>query len=781
MPYIIEENGIIEAASLDFMELSGFSKEEIINNSLVILWKDLLRVSLNPNTIIGQQETFIFTKSLEARLVYIKKYFLNASNTTIYTFEEKPELRLSSKFSYIDYLFTRGITGVAIYSAPDLILLKANQIYLNFLDKPFNEAKNSIGKDVYSIISGFKGSDVEKSWSNIFVTGEVFDIKEMPYIGYERGITYWNTTLVPIYEDGVMKYIIQTADEVTESVLNKKKLEEQARVIKQQKDELETIIHSMSDAVYIINSDGSIFLMNEESKRRFSDEYPTVFSEACKYTKYFFLDGSEIPSEQLPFHRALKGETVKNLKMIVRQQDKEYITQITAKPIFDETGKVSRAVVCSHDITDLVLKERILNEQKEELEVIVEGMSDALIITDSTGNILKINNEAKRQYYKIYETSGLGDTLKTTKYMDMYRIEIPRDEMPGFRALRGEKTKNRKLIMQRPDKEFIIDVNCTPIHDDKGDIKMVIACSRDVTDTVLNEQTVKLQQELLLKSEIEKREALEASIKLKDEFLYLITHEFKTPMAIVNSALQAINLICKADVTERVDKYLGIIKKNTNRQLRLVNNLLDITRMNSGAIRLNNCCFDIVFVTKSIVSSVELYSKQKGVNLAFESTIEKKEIYMDEEKFERILLNLLSNALKFTPKGKNINVHLSLKLHDNRKMISIRVVDEGIGIPKDKQSVIFHRFGQADTSLSRQAEGTGLGLHLVKLLINALNGDIILESEEGHGSSFTVLLPAIKPSAADEVAASQISNAFLNDDNRIIQATSIEFSDIYFE
>jgi PAS domain S-box-containing protein len=258
-----------------------------------------------------------------------------------------------------------------------------------------------------------------------------------------------------------------------------------------------------------------------------------------------------------------------------------------------------------------------VKRQKELLETIINGMSDALIISDKNGKILKINNEAKRQYFQIAKTSVMGETRKTTRYMDLSRNEIQYEDMPGIRALRGEVIRNRKIIMQRPDKELVLDISCIPIFDEKENIEIIIACSRDITETFLHEQTVKIHQELLLKSEIEKRQALEDTIRLKDEFLYLITHEFKTPMAVVNSALQAISSVCRDDVTPRLDKYISIIKRNINRQLRLVNNLLDITCMNSGYMKMDKSNFDIVFVTKTIVNSVKLYSKQKEINLNF--------------------------------------------------------------------------------------------------------------------------------------------------------------------
>jgi signal transduction histidine kinase len=275
----------------------------------------------------------------------------------------------------------------------------------------------------------------------------------------------------------------------------------------------------------------------------------------------------------------------------------------------------------------------------------------------------------------------------------------------------------------------------------------------------------------LLKAERQKAEAMEKAMEMKDEFLSLISHEFRTPLNVINTAIQAINYFCSNDLPEKSKKYLDMIKLNTFRQLRLVNNLLDITRADAGRIKINKKNSDIVFMSKAITESVQVYSSQKGIALDFISQLQEKIIGIDDEKYERILLNLLSNAIKFTPEGKSIRVKLIAKKNN----VCIEVKDEGIGIPKDKVDIIFERFGQVDSSLSRQAEGTGIGLSLVKKFVEALGGSISVKSTVGRGSTFTILLP-------DETVVKNDDENEIVDlmDNRLVHVTNVEFSDIYF-
>lgn len=293
-------------------------------------------------------------------------------------------------------------------------------------------------------------------------------------------------------------------------------------------------------------------------------------------------------------------------------------------------------------------------------------------------------------------------------------------------------------------------------------------------ELLLRKQNRKInkQQELLYKSEKKQRELLEKDLIRKDEFITLITHEFKTPINVIYSAIQLIEQVYINEIPQSVINLVGNIKRNAFRQLRLVNNLLDITKLNSKQFKLNLKNVDIVFITKLITESVKIYADQKKIKLNFKANVSIRNTAIDDEKYERIILNLLSNAIKFTSEGGNITV--DVKENKKDKTVVIAVSDTGIGIPRDKHEMIFQRFGQVENNLSRQAEGTGIGLALVKMLVEILEGSIIVDSQLGIGSIFTITLP-IKEGIVDEE-----NRVFLPSDNRLVNAINVEFSDIYF-
>jgi len=319
-------------------------------------------------------------------------------------------------------------------------------------------------------------------------------------------------------------------------------------------------------------------------------------------------------------------------------------------------------------------------------------------------------------------------------------------------------------ITHRTGNQYVIAV----IEDISGEVSKRISYEQQAK--VVRQQ--KQQLEVILETQTLEKEALKEAMAMKDEFISFITHELKTPLAVINSAVQAIDFLCSHELSDRTKSFLLKIRQNTFRLIRLANNLLDITRIEAGQAKLNYKNLDIVFLSREITESVRLYAQNKGVNLHFSSTLNRKIIGIDEEKYERILLNLLSNAIKFTPVGKSIYVRLSYKA--KQKRICLEVSDEGVGIPEDKQQTIFERFGQVDNHLTRQAEGTGIGLSLVKKLVKILNGEIVLKSNIAEGSSFYVYLPAEKTIESMNSDTLQFSGR-----NGIIQATAIELSDIY--
>jgi signal transduction histidine kinase len=240
------------------------------------------------------------------------------------------------------------------------------------------------------------------------------------------------------------------------------------------------------------------------------------------------------------------------------------------------------------------------------------------------------------------------------------------------------------------------------------------------------------------------KEKAEESDRLKSAFLTNMSHEIRTPM---NGILGFTDLLNTPDITpQNLEKYIEIIKESSTRLLNTVNDIIDISKIETGQIEIK---FEQIDMEKQINSLIEFFTpeaEEKGLELSFINKLEKQDNYLitDKYKFSSILSNLIKNGIKFTNKGW-VNVTLFKK----DDVLFCNVKDTGIGIPEDKQDIIFNRFEQAQIMDNRVYEGSGLGLSISKSYAKLLNGDLWVESVEGRGSNFFFQLP-VKPVTFDE-------------------------------
>ena len=259
---------------------------------------------------------------------------------------------------------------------------------------------------------------------------------------------------------------------------------------------------------------------------------------------------------------------------------------------------------------------------------------------------------------------------------------------------------------------------------------------------------------------------------MQDEIFSNVSHELKTPLNVIFSTNQLMEFYLKNDSLEdnnkKVSNGINIIKQNCYRFTKLINNIVDISKIESGFLKLNLSNENIVSITENIVQSVSDYIKVKELNIIFDTNTEEKIIACDPDKIERIILNLISNAVKFTDASGSIFVNIL----DKGDTVEISVKDTGIGMDKKHLDNIFKRFHQVDKSLSRNAEGSGIGLSLVKSIVKLHGGKISTESKPDEGSIFKIELPARTIENPKVTTESKSMN------NKI-EMINIEFSDIY--
>ena len=262
----------------------------------------------------------------------------------------------------------------------------------------------------------------------------------------------------------------------------------------------------------------------------------------------------------------------------------------------------------------------------------------------------------------------------------------------------------------------------------------------------------------LLRSKLQKQEALRIKDmdQLKTQMYTNITHEFRTPLTIILGMNNSISQVAKKFKSEELFRASEMIKRNGTKLLDLINQLLDLSKIQSGKLQINYRPGNIVPYLKYLMESYQSYAEEREIELNY--TAGESEILMDfdKEKLQYIVGNLVSNAIKFTPaKGK---VHVRVTKNPDQSSLLIEVEDNGSGIDPDEINNIFDHFYQVDGESTRKEEGTGIGLHLVKQMVSLLKGDIQVQSALGSGTRFMVSLPIIKKSELDNTLKKQSSD-----------------------
>jgi PAS domain S-box-containing protein len=420
------------------------------------------------------------------------------------------------------------------------------------------------------------------------------------------------------------------------------------------------------------------------------------------------------------------------------------------------------------DIRALEDSEEQLRKKDEMYRLIVNGTTDGLWELDlGTGNLYFSPVLKEKAGYKEDIINSLDswtdlmhpqDASRFLKELDNY----VRRKIPKFNCEYRIRMKGTGYLWVHTKGQGILN--------DKGQITGVIGTHTEITERKeveqklkkANEENIKLINEVL------------AYDKLKTEFFTNISHEFRTPLNVILGSVQLIETYQNKfedglEIKCRLSKHMKVIRQNCYRLLKLINNLIDITKIDSGDLKMYLEYCNIVKVVEQLTLSVMALVESKSITLTFNS--EKDEIFTacDINKIERIILNLLSNATKYNKSEGNISVNIK-ELDD---YVLISVMDTGIGIPVDKINIIFDRFRQVNSSLTREHEGSGIGLSIVKSLVEMHEGEIWVESELGVGSEFCVKLP---------IAARNTQSTFpveKSGSNKCLYMADVEFSDIH--
>ncbi|MFT5873673.1 MAG: PAS domain S-box-containing protein, partial [Clostridium sp.] len=489
-------------------------------------------------------------------------------------------------------------------------------------------------------------------------------------------------------------------------------------------EKLKAIIENISEALFISDKEGNYTTFNKSAR----DMFPSTFHNFSKIgdslyeNSYYDISNNLVIHKDMPGFRILNGEKISGYR-VMKINNSTTFYDINGVPIYDDKGKFIAGIQCWNNVTENVLHEKILQSQFDILHKTIDTLDLPFIeLSYPDFSITDINQKALNIIEGLKPKMNSIDIVKGQKYTDIITGYDKVDVCEHFQMLKEKKETSYNKYMELIvfGKKTFVNVLYQPILGLEGDIQQVIAIIIDIT----KETRAKLE--------------LEKNLRMQEEFFNNIAHELKTPLNVIFSITQLFDLYIKdgslVENQDKLEKYINVITQNCYRQSKLVNNLLDLSKIESGFFKLHLSNKNIVSVVEDIVQSVSEYVENKGLKIVFDTNIEEKIIACDPISIERIMLNLISNAIKFSMTGDEILINIL----DKGDWTSISVKDTGIGIDKDYLDVIFERFKQVDKSLSRNTEGSGIGLCLVKSIVELHGGRISLESGIGKGSKFTI-------------------------------------------
>lgn len=477
---------------------------------------------------------------------------------------------------------------------------------------------------------------------------------------------------------------------------------------------LSAIVDSSDDAIISKNLDGIITSWNRSAERLFG--YQSI--EAIGQSIATLLIPMDRQEEELDIlARLRRGERVDHFETKRKRRDGSLLDlSLTISPVRNASGEIIGASKIARDITEAKLSERahLL------LSAIVDSSDDAIISKDLEGVITSWNKSAQRLFGYTAE-EAIGQSIAT--------LLVPMDrqqEEPEILAKlrRGERVDHFETKRKRKDGRLLdISLTISPIRSPSGKIIGASKIARDVTEQIQTQQALR-----------EANDKAEAANRAKSQFLATMSHEIRTPM---NGIIGMTELVLDTNLAPDQRDYLTSVRISADSLLKVIDDILDFSKMEAGKMEIENVRFDLRGHLEEIIKAMAVQARGKGLSLvlAMDPAVPTM-VLGDPIRLRQIIVNLVGNAIKFTDRGK-VTLDVSLDGWSGDRMnLCFVVEDSGIGIPVEKQALIFEAFSQEDNSTTRRYGGTGLGLAISMNLVKAMHGRLWVDSEVGKGSRF---------------------------------------------
>lgn len=485
------------------------------------------------------------------------------------------------------------------------------------------------------------------------------------------------------------------------------------------------LLESAPDALVIVDTAGKIRLVNSQTEKMFGYPREALYGQPVEMLIPARFRG-EHPDFRASYFRNVTARSMGvGLELFgVRKDGSEFPVDIRLSPLNTEEGVLVTAAI--RDVTERKRAERELKRQKELLQAVFDHIPVMIGVFDHTGRYTLINQAWREQ---------LGYTLNEMNTRDiMVELYPDPDERLAARSFMFAPTPGWRDFRTVVRSGYAIDTSWayTPLSDG-----MTIAFGQDIT----------------------KRKEVD---RLKNEFISTVSHELRTPLTSIRGSLGLIAGGVAGPIPDRAKSMIDIAYKNSERLVRLINDILDIEKIESGKMVFNFKPIELMPLIDQAIEANRAFGAQYQVSFVITESVPGIRINADADRLTQVMTNLLSNAAKFSPPGSQVEI--SVRRVGQGVRVAVR--DHGSGIPEEFKKRIFQKFAQADSSDSRQKGGTGLGLSIVKAIVEKHDGTVAFDTSEGVGTTFYFEIPEWQPLSTEDVVESSNPRVLIVEDDR---------------
>jgi PAS domain S-box-containing protein len=529
----------------------------------------------------------------------------------------------------------------------------------------------------------------------------------------KNGETFFADVLLSAFSYGGRRVLQATVRDITES---KRLLD----LIFSEKERLSVTLSSIGDGVIATDTEGKVILMNKAAEVLTGWRQEEAFGQ-FSLTVFHIINEETRELCRNPFQEVMRTGNVMELEnhtVLIAKNGEERIIADSGAPIHDRQGKIIGAVLVFRDITK---EKKMLDDLKaaeKEWQRTFDAISDILFIQDKDFNIIKVNH-ACLEALKLTKDQVVGKKC----YEVLHHTNHPWPNCPFDQTRIDQKVHVEEV--DDPTLGATLLVTTSPIFKEDRSFFGSIHIAKDIS-------VIKKYQHELEK----KNKDLEQLDQLKSDFISIVSHELRTPLAITKEGISLVLDEVTGKINPKQKKILKLSKDSMDRLARLINDLLDISKIESGRVQLLRKSADLVKLVEKVLGNFTLKAREKKLKLTLNTQASEIVLNIDEDRIIQVFVNLIGNALKFTETGS-----IEVSLDDKGDEVKCVVADTGRGIAKADLPKVFDKFMQFGRTAGGGEKGTGLGLSIAKGLVELHNGKMWVESELGKGTRFCLIVP----------------------------------------